>query len=100
MKREILTLVLMGAITSTAFAHGDMDHILGVISKLNGDIVVVTKEGKDTTVYLRDFTKYELGPQASTRSELRVGDRVVIHAKKKDNNEEAYDVRFMHPQTE
>jgi len=97
MKHQILAIALVSAIVSTAFAHGGMDHILGVISKINGDIVVVTKEGKDTTVYLRDFTKYELGSKPSKRVELRVGDRVVIHAKRNGNNEEAYEVHFMHP---
>ena len=61
--------------------------------------VTVTKDGKELEVYLRDFSKYELAGQVSPRTELHVGDRVAIHAKKnKDNMEEAYDVRFMHPQ--
>jgi hypothetical protein len=97
MKRLLLLAVLVYAFTFPAWAHGDMDHILGVITEIKGDSVTVTSESKVTTVLLLPATTYELGNQPGRREDLSVGDRVVIHARLHDGREEAHDFRYMHP---
>jgi hypothetical protein len=97
MRRLSLLVVLACAFTIPALAHGDMDHILGVITEIKGDSVTVTSETKATIIMLLPATTYELGSQPGRREDLRVGDRVVIHARLHEGREEAYDFRYMHP---
>jgi hypothetical protein len=80
-----------------AFAHGNMDHILGTVAKIIGSVVTVAKDGKSTDVTLTETTSYELNGAAAKVSDLKVGDRVVIHAVKKDGKEIAHEVRLAHP---
>lgn len=99
MKRQLMLFATLFAGLCTqlpAYAHGDMDHILGTVLSIEGDLVTVMTDGKGSIVYLKPFTRYERAGKVSGRAELHVGDRVVIHAKKKDNHEEAYEVRLMH----
>lgn len=80
-----------------AFAHGNMDHILGTVTKIAGNIVTVEKDGKTTDVVLESTTTFESGTAAAKQADLKVGDRVVIHAVKKDGKEVAHEVRLAHP---
>ena len=95
--KKCLSLVFALALAVPAFAHGNMDHILGTVSRIAGNIVSVEKDGQTTDVILNDKTTWEEAGKASQSSALRVGDRVVIHAVKVDGKEVAHDVRFMHP---
>jgi ribosomal protein S1 len=80
-----------------AFAHGDMDHVLGVVTKIAGNVVTVEKDGKSTDVVLAPTTTYEIGDKPAKLADLRVGDRVVIHAMKMEGKETAHEVRLAHP---
>jgi hypothetical protein len=79
------------------YAHGNMDHILGTVAKIAGSVVTVAKDGKSTDVMLTETTTYEVNGAAGKQSDLKVGDRVVIHAVKKDGKEVAHEVRLAHP---
>ena len=78
------------------WAHGNMDHILGKITKINGNILTVEKDGKTTQVLLIETTAYETGGHPGKSADLRVGDLVVIHAVKVQGKEESHEVRFAH----
>ncbi len=80
-----------------AFAHGNMDHILGIVKTIAGNVVSVEKDGKVTEVTLVKTTTYEVNGHPGKINDLRVGDRVVIHAMKVEGKETAHDVRFAHP---
>jgi hypothetical protein len=97
MKRLIVVAALILALSTAAWPHGNMDHILGTVVKINGTTVSVENEGKTTEVQLQDTTTYESAGHAEKMVDLRVGDRVVIHAVKVDGKEVAHEVRFTHP---
>jgi hypothetical protein len=92
-----LTAVLLLVFSIPVFAHGKMDHIIGTVTKIAGNVVTVQKDGNSTDVVLARTTTYETNGKAGTQADLRVGDRVVIHAKKADGKETAHEVRLVHP---
>src|SRR5215475_11670065 len=62
------------------FAHGNEKHVMGTVTKVeDSSIVVKTKEG-DKTVMIVSDTKFVKGTETVTQKDLKVGDRVVIHA--------------------
>ena len=89
--------VLVLAIGIPVFAHGNMDHIIGTVTRINGNIVIVEKDGVSTQVALIASTAWETDGKPGTLADLRVGDRVVIHATKVNNVETAHEVRLAHP---
>jgi hypothetical protein len=87
---------------SVAFAHGDKKHVIGTLEKINQDSVVVkTAAGKSVEVKLVATTIYvsHAGSEdkAAKVSDLKVGDRVVIHATPKGETLEANEVKFSAP---
>ena len=97
MKKLVSIGLLTLALASTAFAHGNMDHILGTVTKISGNVVTVEKDNQTTDVVINDSTTWEEAGKASKSAALKVGDRVVIHAVKVEGKEVAHDVRFVHP---
>ncbi len=97
--KRIISIVAIALLTFgvLVFAHGDMDHVLGTVTKIVGNVVTVEKDGKATKVVLAAFTTYEANGAAGKQSDLMVGDRVVIHAMKMDGKETAHTVRLVHP---
>ena len=65
------------------FAHGGLEHVIGSIAKVSdGSVTVTTTAGKTVEVLLDTKTTFARGSQAIPRTDLKVGDRVVIHAEK------------------
>jgi Domain of unknown function (DUF5666) len=64
-----------------AAAHGTMKHVLGTVTEVQPDHVVVkTKDGGSQSIQRDAGTKYFRGDEAAKADDLAVGDRVVIHA--------------------
>jgi hypothetical protein len=64
------------------FAHGDAEHVMGVISAIQGDHVTVKlQDGKTTTVMLDKNTKYFNSEKKAKKEDVKIGLRVVIDAK-------------------
>lgn len=101
MKRMLLPLVGAVVFTGLAFAHGDEQHVMGTVSKITDTAITVevaTKQG-DTqktsiTVNVISSTKFEKMGAAATIKDVKVGDRVVIHAGKKAGSLEAHVVKI------
>lgn len=86
MKRLLGVLLVLGLIASVAYAHNGMEHVLGTVAAVSqNSIIVTTTDGKSQTVLLTGDTKYVKGETAVTLKDIKVGDHVVIHATKKDN---------------
>lgn len=101
MKRTLL--ILMGAVlfAGLAFAHGDEQHVMGTVTKITDTAITVevaTKQGDaqktSVTVTVLPSTKFEKMGAAATMKDLKVGDRVVIHAGKKAGKLEAHVVKI------
>lgn len=98
MKRIVgIVAIALLTLNVSIFAHGDMDQILGAVTKIVGNVVTVEKDGKAAEVVLAVFTTYESNGAVGKQSDLMVADRVVIHAMKMDGKETAHTVRLVHP---
>ncbi len=93
------SILLFLTIYIPASAHGNMDHILGKVKSVVGNLVAVEKDGKTTEVLLATTTTYEINGKPGKQADLKVGDRVVIHATKMNGKEIAHEVRLAHPVT-
>jgi hypothetical protein len=97
MRRTYLALALvLLLLTARSFAHGNMNHILGTVKQIAGNVVTVEKKGKTTEVTLTVNTTWESDGKPGKQGDLKVGDRVVIHAVKVGGKEVAHEVRFAH----
>jgi hypothetical protein len=80
-KRTCMFLVMLAAVVTVAFAHGDFTHITGTITAIEGDHVQIKDlQGKSVMVMLQKTTKYLKAEKATTKSELKVGTRVKVDA--------------------
>jgi hypothetical protein len=71
---------LVGTVVS---AHGDYDHIRGIVLKLTAASVSVETPQKTTkTVALDAKTTFERSGNPATLADLKIGDRVVIDVHK------------------
>ena len=72
-----LTLTFLAAGLALAHGHG---HVMGTITAVTADHVEVkTKEGKSVSVPLTAETKYFKGKQGAAPTDVKVGERVVVH---------------------
>lgn len=78
-----LTAVLTFLIGATALvAHGDMVHVMGTVAAISDtEITVDTVKHTKETVMLDSSTKFNKSNAEASLKDLKVGDRVVIHAK-------------------
>lgn len=93
MKRTIAVVSIALLSVTSALAHGNLQHVIGTISAINGDAITVeTIDHQSKVVYVTDKTTFTKSGAAVTRDALKAGDRVVIHAQKKDDKLMAHTV--------
>ena len=87
-----LAIILFAAV---AFAHGTDKHVLGTVTKITDTEITVESQTKEVQVVkvAPDTSFVKSGASASLK-DLKVGDRVVIHAKPVGNDLIAHEVRF------
>ena len=74
----VLALALVPAIVS---AHGGEEHVVGTVTKVSDTSVTVkTTAGKMVEVGFDAKTTYARAKQPVQKSDVKVGDRIVIHA--------------------
>jgi len=72
-----------------------MIHVMGTVTAMTDTSVTVeTTDKKTVEVQLTDATTFLNGSKPGTRKELKVGDRVVIHAVKVKDALQAHEVHF------
>jgi hypothetical protein len=83
MKARVLVLVVCISLAAVAaLAHGGEEHVIGTVAKVVPDsITVKTAANKMVTVGVVPATTFTKGKAAMKIADLKVGDRVVIHAK-------------------
>jgi Domain of unknown function (DUF5666) len=90
--RRILLLALILA-PVIALAHGGLEHVRGTIAKVSdGSVTVTTAAGKTVEVLLDAQTTYARAEKPIQKTDLKVGDRVVIHAAEKGTTLTAHTV--------
>ena len=81
MKRTLAVVALLFAVSIIALAHGKEKHVMGTVTGISdSSITVETTAKKSVTVDVSDKTKFEKSGVAATVKDLKVGDKVVIHA--------------------
>lgn len=99
MKRRTLILALaaifLAGTSLQVHAHEGMIHVVGVVTALTDKSVTVeTIDKKSVKVVLADTTTYAKDRKSAARSDLKVGDRVVIHAANINDALQAHTVEF------
>jgi hypothetical protein len=82
-KRQFLALAIAAATLTAvpALAHDGMEDVTGTIQSVAGDSVSVkTSKGKTVAVKLDGKTEYTRGKAQAKQADLKVGERVVVHA--------------------
>jgi hypothetical protein len=80
MRSAVSKICVLLFLSTLVFAHGNEKHVMGTVTKVDdSSIVVKTKEG-DKSVMVTSETKFIKGTAAVTQKDVKVGDRVVIHA--------------------
>jgi hypothetical protein len=89
----ILSLWLLPAI---ATAHGGEEHVTGTVTKVSDTSVTVkTTAGKTVEVaFDAKMTTYERAKQPIRKTDIKVGDRIVIHAMKVNEKLVAHNVEI------
>jgi hypothetical protein len=95
MQKAVSIAALIVLFSAIAFAHGNEQHVMGTVTAIkNGSITVKTTAGSSVTIQLDPKTRFTKGGSAAAIVDLRVGDRVVIHAMKDHDKLIAHTVKF------
>jgi Domain of unknown function (DUF5666) len=90
---KLILLVTLAIAPGIAFAHGGLEHVRGTIAKVSDQsVTVTTTAGKTVEVLLDAQTTYARAGQPIQKADLKVGDRVVIHAAEKGTTLTAHTV--------
>jgi hypothetical protein len=77
----ILAIVSLALLPTIATAHGGEEHVTGTVTKiLVTSVTVKTTAGKTVEVGFDAKTTYTRAKQAIQKTDIKVGDRIVIHA--------------------
>ena len=95
MKRTAAVVALLFALSAMALAHGKETHVMGKVTNISDNsITVETTAKKSVTVDVTDKTKFEKSGSPVTLKDLKVGDKVVIHADVSGDKLVANEVHF------
>ncbi len=77
----MMTLLCL-AFVATASAHVHGKHLMGTVDSItNNEIVVATTTGEKSSATLTPETRYVRGKNTILSSDIKIGERVVVHAK-------------------
>jgi hypothetical protein len=77
----VLAIVSFGLSPAIATAHGGEEHVTGTVIKISDTSVTVkTTAGKTVEVAFDAKTTYARAKQPIQKTDIKVGDRIVIHA--------------------
>jgi hypothetical protein len=95
MKRTIAVFALALALSVIAFAHGNEKHVMGTVTSISDNsITVETTSKKTVTVTVNAATTFQKSGSPAALKDLKVGDKVVIHATGSEDKLVASEVRF------
>jgi hypothetical protein len=92
---KLLALLAIVSLATVAFAPGTDNHVLGTGTKITDtEITVETQTPEVQIVKIAPDTSFVKSGASATLKDLKVGDRVVIHAKPVGSDLIAHEVRF------
>jgi hypothetical protein len=94
-KHALMLAVFLGFAASPLLAHGGGPHLKGTVVAISADeIKVKGMEGDESEAKITPATKFVRGKETGNKDELKQGDRVVVHTRKKGEALEAVEVRY------
>ena len=94
-RRTLIAGVLLACTSVLLHAHGGMIHVMGTVTGITDTSVTVeTTDKKTVEVQFVDTTTFLNGSKPANRKDVKVGDRVVIHAVQVKDSLQAHEVRF------
>jgi hypothetical protein len=76
-----VAILAIGLLPILALAHGGEEHVTGTVAKIaDASVTVKTTAGKSVDVGFDAKTTYSRAAKPVTRADIKMGDRVVIHA--------------------
>jgi hypothetical protein len=98
MHRIASGLLIFLAFSLVTLGHGTDKHVLGTVTKItDAEITVQAQDGSLQVVKIAPDTSFVKSGASVTIKDLKVGDRVVIHAKPVGTDLIAHEVRFGKP---
>src|SRR5713226_4336593 len=95
MKHTVAIVTLLFALSLMALAHGKEKHVMGTVASISDtSIAVETTAKKSVTVDVSDKTKFSKSGASSTLKDVKVGEKVAIHADAADDKLVAHEVHF------
>jgi len=95
MRRIGSAMLLILAFSLVTLAHGTDKHVLGTVTKIaDSEITVQAQDGSLQVVKIAPDTSFVKSGASASIKDLKVGDRVVIHAKPVGSDLIAHEVRF------
>lgn len=95
MKHAAAVVTLLFGISLIAMAHGNQKHVMGSVTSISDSSITVETTGKKSvTVEIVGKTRFEKSGASATLNDLKVGDRVVIHADASGEKLIASEVQF------
>jgi hypothetical protein len=92
---RILAILAFVALATVASAHGTDKHVLGTVTKITDTEITVETQTKEVQVVkITPDTAFVKSGASATLKDLKIGDRVVIHAKPTGSDLVAHEVRF------
>jgi hypothetical protein len=78
----VLAILALAFLPALAVAHGGEEHVIGIVTNVSDTSVTVkTAAGKSVEVgFDAKMTTYERAKQPIQKADIKVGDRIVIHA--------------------
>jgi hypothetical protein len=88
-----MLLIALAVAPTIALAHDGLEHVRGTVAKISDQsVIVTTAAGKTVEVLLDAQTTYARADKPIQKSDLKVGDRVMIHAAEKGTTLTAHTV--------
>ncbi|MGH9745657.1 MAG: hypothetical protein ACRD59_06050 [Candidatus Acidiferrales bacterium] len=95
MVSRVFAIVALVSLAAVAFAHGTEKHVFGTVTKITDTEITVESQTKEVQVVkIAPDTAFVKSGASATLKDLKIGDRVVIHAKPVGNELIAHEVRF------
>jgi len=95
MKPTILAIALLLGPLSPALAHGGGPHLKGTVSAVSAEQITVEADGgKPASAKITPETRFVRGKAEGKREDLKHGDRVVVHTRKRGDALEALEIRY------
>src|SRR3954468_16429394 len=96
MKHFTITAVVLALLLASGapvFAHGNNDHVRGIVTQVSAQSITVQQADKTTkTLTVSAKTTFERAGKTVAAADVKVGDRVVIDVPK--NSSEAHEVQI------